>query len=634
MTTKINRFFCSIIILVLLAFVAGKSFARDIPVRLIPLNDEVGLLDNQIVSDVSDICQQAYKDFKSEIAVLIIRSTDGINANDYALRVFNKWGLGQAGINNGMLILFAIEDRRVEIMPGSRYKSVFNSAFCNSLLTRNVIPEMRAGKLAQGVLVAVREIANEIKIIEEKAVKFGSPVSGDDHQGVAKNNNGHETTTPKSSISSVTNRSDNNTFNAPKYELVKTTQLSQLSQRGLMPKYNGGISKWADLWDIIWNDAPGYISDSELISILDSHRKSFTDTSGSWEYFEGKVVSVSPSGRIECSMHRVDRIDCKFYFNIDNKLPVSIYENSFVHILGQISNFSESPYEYTLENSILLNAPFIAIEKGDSELLTYLLGSLKYNPNSILNVRMPVTVLQWAIKNNNLAMVKLLVQHGAIVDTYFDTEGSPLDYAIRFAENFDIINFLLSLGAKASVGKNFSSLTVCCCRKDEFAADIAKMLIENGCDVNLKPENGNYPIVLAADGNIKLLKVLLENGANPNVDGAPSGPWSYHKGTALVHASSLVADFQQGVDKVRLLIQFGADVNQPYTFDNSLDTPLGAAIMSNNPKVIKILVEKGADLNQKFDDLFFRSGLVTPLRCAEKYNRSEIATFLKNNGAR
>ncbi|PKL47702.1 MAG: hypothetical protein CVV42_12460, partial [Candidatus Riflebacteria bacterium HGW-Riflebacteria-2] len=186
MKLRTSGLFYSILVLLLLTFAGDTAFTRDMPIRRVPLNDEMGLLDDQMAVEVKRISQLLYRDFKSEMAVLIIRSTDGVNHNDYALRVFNHWTLGQAGIDNGMLILFAIDDRRVEIMPGTRYKSRFNSAFCNSLMTSHVVPEMKAGRPAQGVLVAAREVAAEIRRIEEGNGATSSSSVGESTPGTSQ----------------------------------------------------------------------------------------------------------------------------------------------------------------------------------------------------------------------------------------------------------------------------------------------------------------------------------------------------------------------------------------------------------------------------------------------------------------
>lgn len=179
MRQRTNALLYSVLVFMILTLVGSSCLARSMPVRRVPLNDEMGLLDDQMALEVKRISQLLYRDFKSELAVLIIRSTDGVNASDYALQVFNHWGLGQAGVDNGMLIMFAIDDRRVEIKPGTRYKHKFSEAFCTDLLTINVVPEMRAGRPAQGVFMAAREVAAEIRRFEEAGGASSSSSTGE-----------------------------------------------------------------------------------------------------------------------------------------------------------------------------------------------------------------------------------------------------------------------------------------------------------------------------------------------------------------------------------------------------------------------------------------------------------------------
>lgn len=164
----------AVLMLLLAAASSLPLQARALPIRRVPLNDEIALLSSSDAQAVKRVSQELFRDFKCEMGVLIIRTTRGENAGDFAERVFNHWGLGQAGVNNGMLILFAIDDRRVEIKPGIRYRSHFNESFCTSLLTRFVVPEMRANRPGSGVMAAAREVAAEIRRCEEALGNVGS----------------------------------------------------------------------------------------------------------------------------------------------------------------------------------------------------------------------------------------------------------------------------------------------------------------------------------------------------------------------------------------------------------------------------------------------------------------------------
>jgi len=187
-------------------------------------------------------------------------------------------------------------------------------------------------------------------------------------------------------------------------------------------------------------------------------------------------------------------------------------------------------------------------------------------------------------------MVKLLVEYGADVNTYSNDFGSPLDRAVSRAENFDVINYLFSAGARITTGPTVSTLDVCCSRFDRFAADIAELIIEKGCDVNQRAENGSYPIINAsALGDSELLEVLLKNGAKPNV-----GPPKIN-GTHFITTPLITAIRASNMSKINLLIKYGADVNFPLIDDGKIiDTPLRAAKRNGNKEILRILKNNGA----------------------------------------
>ena len=101
-------------------------------------------------------------------------------------------------------------------------------------------------------------------------------------------------------------------------------------------------------------------------------------------------------------------------------------------------------------------------------------------------------------------------------------------------------------------------------------ADVSEPGYINGAEVP--------PVFVAVmEENAEAVKVLIENGANPG-DG-------------------IMAAIVRGKKKLlKLLVDCGADVNRP---DNQHRTPLLFAVTSNNPKVLKWLIEFGADVNMK-----------------------------------
>ncbi|TGN10198.1 ankyrin repeat domain-containing protein [Leptospira ilyithenensis] len=174
--------------------------------------------------------------------------------------------------------------------------------------------------------------------------------------------------------------------------------------------------------------------------------------------------------------------------------------------------------------------------------------------------------------------------------------------------------------------------------------DSSKTLLELGADPN-KQENslseGYSPIMYGASvKDLRLLRLLLEYGGNPNIEAKGkiiSGTITY---TPLINAS------QDGkLENVKLLIRAGANIH----FKDELgSTPLKEALIHNHMDIVLYLLQNGIDYKQQFgtvsgknyntkeeypqyiaDRLRFNT---LPLNSERYKQKMKVVAFLKKNG--
>lgn len=97
-----------------------------------------------------------------EIAVVVVDSTDGRPAHDYATALANRWLLGDQAKRNGVLVLLAVADRRAEIALGKGIDGERERTIARDLLERDMAPRFRQGDWAGGLLAGVRGAAGRI----------------------------------------------------------------------------------------------------------------------------------------------------------------------------------------------------------------------------------------------------------------------------------------------------------------------------------------------------------------------------------------------------------------------------------------------------------------------------------------
>lgn len=94
----------------------------------------------------------AYNDSTStQIVIVTVTSLDGYPVDDYSFQLGNKWGIGQKGKNNGILILIAKDDRKAFIATGYGMEGALNDGKLGTILRREMIPYFKSGDYYGGV---------------------------------------------------------------------------------------------------------------------------------------------------------------------------------------------------------------------------------------------------------------------------------------------------------------------------------------------------------------------------------------------------------------------------------------------------------------------------------------------------
>lgn len=139
----------------ILLFLSLNVFAQDIPEKPNPprlVNDYVGglLSDTQISALENKL--RAYNDSTStQIAVVIVNSTQPYEIADYALQLGRKWGVGQEGKNNGVVLLWAPGDRKVTIQTGYGMEGALPDIYAKRIISNIITPNFQAVQYYQGL---------------------------------------------------------------------------------------------------------------------------------------------------------------------------------------------------------------------------------------------------------------------------------------------------------------------------------------------------------------------------------------------------------------------------------------------------------------------------------------------------
>jgi len=103
-------------------------------------------------------CRMLEDSTEVEMAIVVLDSIGGYTPFDFGYELFQRWGIGKAGRNTGVLITFALASRQVQINTGSGIEGVLPDARCSRIIEENMIPRFKMGDYGGGLCAGATAI--------------------------------------------------------------------------------------------------------------------------------------------------------------------------------------------------------------------------------------------------------------------------------------------------------------------------------------------------------------------------------------------------------------------------------------------------------------------------------------------
>jgi ankyrin repeat protein len=295
----------------------------------------------------------------------------------------------------------------------------------------------------------------------------------------------------------------------------------------------------------------------------------------------------------------------------------------------------------------------LAASEGHAELVHFLLslgaGEIHLSGGRKRYARTP---LHEAAISGHLAVCKLLVEYGFLVDCHTTRARTPLMYAVK-GNHVDVVRFLVGDCGASINEQNEMGMTPLYIAAQDGHVEIVKYLVSKGADVNLANRTRHTPLHEAvAGGFLEVVSFLLDHGADKHaVDAMGVTIWHEAAGNGSVdllnvlvqHGVSLHPSGEQHqVDRVMarhpfhyaavegraafieaMLAKGLVDVNMT---DADNCTAVYYAAANGHADVLKVLLAHGGDPN-------VCSIRRSPLHCAVEWRRLDCIRLLLSHGA-
>lgn len=132
---------------------------RELPAQLnAPIIDQANVLSSAENAQLTQKIQTIYQQGKAQIGIVIVPSTGQEDIFQYGMRVADEWKLGSAERDNGLLIVVALNDRRIQILTGYGLEGVLPDIINHQIIENQIKPQFKQQQYAQGLNDALTEI--------------------------------------------------------------------------------------------------------------------------------------------------------------------------------------------------------------------------------------------------------------------------------------------------------------------------------------------------------------------------------------------------------------------------------------------------------------------------------------------
>jgi uncharacterized protein len=187
--TQLHKAIAIIVVLTLIAagilifyyqYYDKKDEYEGIPTIEPYINDDVGALIESDYYDLDEFCYYIEWNSTCEIALLIVNDTGKYDLNTFAIKTFEKNGIGQEDKDNGVLVVFLVPeegDVRWRTVTGDGVSDILSGFVLTGFENDYLIPQMELGDLSYGITLYIYAIGIEL---DDNYVSEGTSFWDDD----------------------------------------------------------------------------------------------------------------------------------------------------------------------------------------------------------------------------------------------------------------------------------------------------------------------------------------------------------------------------------------------------------------------------------------------------------------------
>jgi uncharacterized protein len=144
------------------ALAAGAQNLLPVPQLTARVIDQTGTLDDIQRKALEDKLEALEKSKGTQVAVLLVDTTQPEDVFSFANRVANTWKIGRKDVGDGVLVVVAKNDRRINIQVAKTLEGAIPDVVAKQIIDQEISPRFRTGDFAGGLQAAADQIVARV----------------------------------------------------------------------------------------------------------------------------------------------------------------------------------------------------------------------------------------------------------------------------------------------------------------------------------------------------------------------------------------------------------------------------------------------------------------------------------------
>lgn len=156
---------CALLLTLMGIFISSILFAAQVPIPRLDsrVTDLTQTLSPEQIATLTQQLSSLEQAKGSQLAILMLPTTGDDTIEQYGIRVTDEWKLGRKGIDDGVLLLIAKDDKKVRIEVGRGLEGALPDVISSRIIREYITPEFRRNDYAAGIQAGVDRISQVIQ---------------------------------------------------------------------------------------------------------------------------------------------------------------------------------------------------------------------------------------------------------------------------------------------------------------------------------------------------------------------------------------------------------------------------------------------------------------------------------------